>query len=201
MSPVQKRIHDAALRLFAEKSIGEVNVSELASIAGVARGTIYNNLSSVESLFEDVASQLSGEMNLRVARSAHPDMDPAQRLANGIRFYMRRAHEEPYWGRFIVRYAATSATLQQLWSGPPVQDLLSGLALHRYEFRQEQLTSVVAMMGGVVLTGMLLVLEGHKTWRDAGSDAAELVLRALGIGTKEAQAIAAKELPALPPPD
>ncbi|MCY1542913.1 hypothetical protein D9M68_786920 [compost metagenome] len=57
------------------------------------------------------------------------------------------------------------------------------------------------MIGGVVLTGMLLVLEGHKTWRDAGSDAAELVLRALGIGAKEAQAIAAKELPALPPPD
>ncbi|MDH4607479.1 TetR/AcrR family transcriptional regulator [Pseudomonas sp. BN102] len=200
MSPVQKRIHDAALRLFAGKSIGEVNVSELAQVAGVSRGTIYNNLSSIESLFENVVAQLSSEMNLRVAKSAHPDMDPAQRLSNGIRFYMRRTHEEPYWGRFIVRYAATSATLQDMWSGPPVQDVLSGLALHRYDFRQEQLASVVAMIGGVALTGMLLVLEGHKTWRDAGSDAAELILRALGIGAKEAQAIATKELPALPPP-
>lgn len=198
MSPVQKRIHDAALRLFAEKSIGEVNVSELAQIAGVARGTIYNNLGSIESLFEDVAARLSGEMNLRVAKSADPSMDPAQRVANGIRFYIRRAHEEPYWGRFIVRYAATSSSMREMWSGPPAHDVLSGLASQRFDFRQEQLASAVAMIGGVVLTAMLLVLEGHKTWRDAGSDTAELLLRALGVSPEEAQAIAVKELPVLP---
>jgi AcrR family transcriptional regulator len=198
LSRVQKRIHDAAIQLFAEKSVEEINVSELAQIAGVARGTIYNNLASVESLFEDVASHLSAEMNDRVARSASPDTPPAERLANGIRLYIRRAHEEPHWGSFIVRYAASNLTLQKMWSGPPMQDVLSGLASETYSFRQEQLPSVMGMIGGSVLIATLLVVQGHKTWRDAGSDMAELVLRALGVPAEEARAIAIMELPPLP---
>jgi hypothetical protein len=42
------------------------------------------------------------------------------------------------------------------------------------------------------------VLEGHKTWRAAGSDAAVFVLRALGVAADEARAIAQVELPPLP---
>ncbi|WIE49846.1 TetR/AcrR family transcriptional regulator [Pseudomonas sp. GM17] len=198
LSPVQKRIHEAAIRLFAEKSVEEVNVSELAQIAGVARGTIYNNLASVESLFEDVATQLSAEMNDRVARSAGPNLQPTVRLANAIRLYIRRAHEEPHWGGFIVRYAASNATLQQMWSGPPMHDVLGGLTAKQYSFRQEQLASVMAMIGGSILTATVLVLQGHKTWRDAGSDMAEFVLRALGVPAEEARVIATLELPALP---
>lgn len=197
MSPIQKRIHLAAMQLFAEKSTGEITVSELAQVAGVARGTIYNNLSSVESLFEDVAGQLSQEMNQRVMNSADSEMDPVQRLANGIRFYIRRAHEEPQWGSFVVRYAASNKTLQELWSGPPVHDVLCGVAQSRYTFPQQQLTSVMSLIGGAVLAATLLVLEGHKTWRDAGSETAELVLRALGIAPDEAHQLANTELPPL----
>lgn len=199
MTPVQKRIHSAALQLFAEKGVGVITVSELAGVAGVARGTIYNNLNSVESLFEDVAGQLSTEMNQRVVNSADPQLDPAQRLANGVRFYIRRAHEEPQWGSFITRYASTTKSLQDLWSGPPVHDVLSGIAQSRYTFAKEQLTSVMSLIGGAVLAAMLLVLEGHKTWRDAGSETAELLLRALGVAPDEAHRIANLELPPLAP--
>lgn len=198
MSAIEKRIHDAAIRIFAEKRIDEINVSELAQTAGVARGTIYKKLESIDSLFEDVASQLAAEMNERVGRSAAPDLAPEQRLANGIRFYIRRAHEEPHWGNFLVRYAATSASLQKLWDGPPVRDVLDGLAKQRYSFRPEQLVSVIGLLAGSVLIAITLVLEGHKTWRDAGSDTAELVLRALGVGPDEARAFATAPLPVLP---
>jgi len=197
LSPVQKRIHEAAIRLFVEKRVEEVNVSELAQIAGVARGTIYNNLNSVETLFEDVASQLSAEMNDRAARSTDPHASPAVRLATGIRLYIRRAHEEPHWGAFIVRYGASNETLQQMWSGPPMHDVLSGLSSEQYSFRQEQLPSVMAMIGGGVLGATMLVLQGHKTWRDAGSDMAEFVLRALGVPADEARSIATQDLPLL----
>ena len=42
-----------------------------------------------------------------------------------------------------------------------------------------------------------MVLEGHKTWRDIGSEMAELVLIALGVDAKEAFEISRKELPVL----
>ncbi|MED5608987.1 TetR/AcrR family transcriptional regulator [Pseudomonas sp. JH-2] len=198
MSAIEKRIHDAAIRIFAERRMDEINVSELAQTAGVARGTIYKKLESVDSLFENVASQLAAEMNERVGLSAAPDLDPAQRLANGIRFYIRRAHEEPHWGAFLVRYSATSLSLQKMWDGPPARDVLDGLSKHRYSFRPEQMVSVIGMLAGSVLIAIALVLEGHKTWRDAGADTAELVLRALGVPPEEAHAFASAPLPVLP---
>jgi AcrR family transcriptional regulator len=197
MTPVRKRLHLAALQLFAEKGVSEITVSELAQVAGVARGTVYNNLESLESLFTDVANELSAEMNQRVVKSADPQLDPAQRLANGIRFYIRRAHEEPQWGAFIIRYATNTESLQDLWTGPPVQDVLAGLARSRYSFDQSMLTSVMSLIGGAVLGAIMLVLDGRKTWRDAGSETAELVLRALGVATDEAHRLARLDLPAL----
>jgi hypothetical protein len=44
---------------------------------------------------------------------------------------------------------------------------------------------------------MHAVLAGQRTWREAGSDASELLLRALGIPPTEARDIARAELPPL----
>lgn len=197
LNPVQRRIHLAALRLFAERGVSQVTISDLAQEAGVARGTIYNNMDSIENLFEKVAAQLSGEMHQRVTRSFGAVNDPAQRLANGIRFFIRRSHEEPHWGAFITRFALNNSSLREMWYGPPTADVLNGLTSRRYSFRQEQLSAVISMIAGSVLGSMFLVIEGHKTWRDAGSDSAELVLRALGIEADEARQLANSELPPL----
>ena len=199
MTPVQKRLHSAALQLFSEKGVSEITVSDLAQVAGVARGTVYNNLVSIESLFADVASELSSEMIQRVVNSADPQLDPAQRIANGIRLYVRRAHEEPQWGRFLTRYALNTEALHDLWSGPPIQDMLSGLAHSRFSFDQATITSVMGLLAGATLSAILLVLDGRKTWREAGSETAELVLRAIGLPAQEAFNLARQELPVLAP--
>lgn len=199
MTPVQKRLHAAALNLFAEKGVSEITVSDLAQVAGVARGTVYNNLVSIESLFADVAKELSSEMIQRVVSSADPQLDPALRMANGIRLYVRRAHEEPQWGRFLTRYALNTEALRDLWSGPPIQDMLTGLAQSRFSFDQSMITSVMGLLAGATLSAILLVLDGRKTWREAGSETAELVLRAIGIPSEEAHHLAHQELPQLAP--
>ena len=45
---------------------------------------------------------------------------------------------------------------------------------------------------------MTLVLEGHRTWRQAGSDTAEIILRGVGIDKNEAREITQRELEGLP---
>lgn len=194
----KQRIYDAAVRLFAERGVVPVNVSELAAAAGVARGTIYNNLGEPEALFGEIAGRLGGEMHERVTRSFEGIEDPAQRLASGLRSFARRAHDEPHWGRFIVRFSLGNAALQGMWSGQPARDLEAGRAAGRYDFEPAQIPSVIAMIAGAGLSAMVLVLEGHRTWREAGSDAAAFVLRALGVAPEEARALAHLELPPLP---
>ncbi|MCE4539134.1 TetR/AcrR family transcriptional regulator [Pelomonas sp. P7] len=193
----QQRIHRAALQLFAERGVMQLNVSELAEAAGVARGTIYNNLKEPEALFERVAVELAFEMDQRVQEffALAALEDPAARLASGIRLWIRHAHIDPHWGRFIARFSFSNAALQAMWNGPPLADVKKGMDVGRYAVRQEQLSAVAAMAAGTVIGSIVLVLEGHRTWRDAGTDAAELVLAALGVPREEARALATAEFP------
>ena len=69
----------------------------------------------------------------------------------------------------------------------------------RFQFRPEQLPAALGMAAGSVLSSMLLVREGLRTWRDAGADCAELLLRALGVPADEARQLAVSELPPLLP--
>lgn len=194
----QARIHEAAMRIFAQRGTTQANVSELAQAAGLARGTIYNNVSNPDCLFEEVATALAVEMHARILASSETIDDPAHRLACGMRFFVRRAHDEPQWGRFIARFAFTTTSLQAMLSGPPARDLQDGLQKDRYSFRADQFQSVVAFVAGATLAAMLLVLNGDKTWREAGSDAAEFMLRSIGVAPLEARALATTDLPPLP---
>jgi AcrR family transcriptional regulator len=198
MTIAQNQLHQAAMRLFAERGVTQTTVSHLAEAAGVARGTVYNNFKSVESLFEEVATQLTTEMSVRMAAIPNQSTDPARRLANGIRVFVRRAHEDPPWGRFLVRFGSTTPTLRGLLEGAPTNDLKLGIELGRFHLRADQLATAVAVMSGSVLAAIMLVLEGHRTWRDAGADTAELFLRALGVTADEARSLATSELPRLP---
>jgi AcrR family transcriptional regulator len=198
LTAAQRRLHRAALQLFAEQNVTRINASELAEVAGMARATVYNSLSDLDGLFSQVAAQLSAEITERIENSVGQMKDPAQKLSGGVRYCAKRAHEDPLWGRFVCRFALSSAVLQEIWTGQVVRELREGLETGRYAFQEEQFASAVTLITGAVLGSMLLVLEGRKTWRDAGSDAAQFVLTAFGIPREEARAIACMELSAIP---
>jgi len=194
-SAAQRQIYRAAMRLFAERGAMQVSVTDLAQAAGVARGTIYNNLGDLTGLFDLVAGQLAVEMNERVSQAVAGFDDPAVRLASGIRLCLRRAHDEPEWGRFVSRFGYGVVALREIWAGQPLDDLRAGLECGRYVFQASQLDSVIGFISGATLSAIFSVLEGARTWREAGADVAELTLVALGLSRDEAHAIASAELP------
>ncbi len=189
------KIHDAAMRLFAERGGREVSISDLADAAGVARGTIYNNIAQPEALFDEIASKVLHDMHLRVGESMREIEDPAQRLANGIQMFIRHVHEDPWWGRFVVRFAANDDTMRRMMDEPPSVDIKRGMDSGRFTVAPEALASVLSLVGGSTLTAMQSVLAGRQTWRDAGQQIAELILRALGLDADEAHAISIVEPP------
>ena len=195
INPAQRRIHAAALRLFAERDLTQISVSDLAAAAGVARSTIYNNIGRSGQLFDEVAAQLLHEMITRTEQAAYPEDDMAQRLASGIRFFLRRAYEEPLWGRFINRFALSSSSLYALFASVPTRNLEEGVASGRYRLTMEQIPSAVAMIAGSVVANIQLILEGHQTWRALGCHTAELLLTAFGVPSDEAKALANRPLP------
>jgi AcrR family transcriptional regulator len=185
------------MKLFAERGVTKLSISDLATAAGMARGTIYSHVRDVDVLFEEVAAQLAREMTALVVAGFAGVNDPAQRLSIGVRQYIRRAHEEPLWGRFMSRFGLSPTVMQTVMGSEPLSDLQAGIASGRYRIAPEQLATMVALISGGTLAAMLPVLDGHVTWRDAGTDVAELMLVALGLDRSEARELARCELPAL----
>ncbi len=192
---IKRRIEVAALQLFAEHGSERINVKDLALKAGVSRGTIYNNVESLDTLFDDIVGSLAANLHERIHQSFAGITDPAHRLSIGIRLILRQVFRNPAWGQFLCRFGLTSAQLREVWQGQPMRDLEQGVASGRYTINAELLPSSTAMMAGTVIGAARLIIDGHRGWLDCGSEAAELVLRALGIDANEAHALARSELP------
>lgn len=196
----ERRIHSAALRLFAARGSKDVTMSELAEEADVARGTLYRNVQSIDQLFEQARAQLVFDLHDSNARAMddHRDLDPPLRLATAIRMIVRRAHEDPAMGRFLVQFGLTDESLRQALVGPPMADIEAGIRAGRYSVVPEMALSLVSLLIGAVVSAMWMVLEGRQTWREAGTGTGELILCALGIPRGEAVQLASAPLPALP---
>ena len=70
-----------------------------------------------------------------------------------------------------------------------MDDISAGVAAGRYAIDPSSIESVASLVLGATISAMWMVIEGHQTWREAGSSTAELLLRALGIEAAEAQEI------------
>jgi AcrR family transcriptional regulator len=196
-TPTDQRISDAAVRLFVEKGTTQLTISELAQEANVARGTLYRNIGSVEDLFDRIIAELSADLHQRVSATFADIDDSAARLATGVRLWVRYAHENPTMGRFAVRLGLSEESLRAFMTGPPMDDISAGVAAGRYTISSSSVGSVASLVLGATISAMWMVLEGHQTWREAGSSTAELLLRALGIEPAEAHEICTAELPRL----
>ena len=196
-SAARVRIYQAALRLFAENGGSEINVSDLAQTAGIARGTIYNNIDEPENLFGEVASTLSHEMIVRTEATMRGLDDPARRIATGVRLFVRRAHEERNWGRFLIRFALGHAALQAMMREPPARDIARAIETGRFRSEAAHIPALGTMLTGSTIAAMNAVIHGDQTWREAGSATAELFLRAGGMARAEARRIAQADFPPL----
>ena len=196
-SRARARIYNAALRLFAENGGSAITVSDLADAAGIARGTIYNNVSDPKNLLGEVAAALAQEMLLRTEATMQAFTDPVERIATGLRLFVRRAHEDHDWGRFLVQFMSSHTALRGVMREPPSRDVAQAIEAGRFKIAASQLPIFVAMLSGTTLAAMNTVIRGEQTWPDAGSNAAEFILRAAGIAAAEARRIARRELPPL----
>lgn len=198
MNAAALRIHQCAMRIFADRGGTSVAVSDLARAAGLSRGTIYNNLEDPSNLFNAVCEMTASEFRRSLDEACAEMSDPAEKISAAIRLAIRRVHDDRAWGKFIARYAMLESRLGSFWAEMPAEELRRGLAIGRFDFHRDQVACLTATAGGATFGAMSLVLDGRRTWRQAGSDTAEIILRGLGIDKVEARDISQLELSPLP---
>lgn len=99
----EARILESALAVFAEKGPDAPRIDDFIRAAGIARGTFYNYYRSTEELLEATSHSLEDALIESIKTELERLENPLERLATGIRLWLRKAQDDPVWCGFIVR--------------------------------------------------------------------------------------------------
>lgn len=185
----RNRIQAAARFAFSEHGMA-VQIDDVIRLAGISRGTFYNYFDSVDALFEHVAAEMATDMGERIHGKLAEIEDVAIRVAQGIRHFCLRAHKERDWGLFLAHFGLSAELLQTAIRETALSDIESGIASGRFRLRPDQAEAALALITGATLAAMKLILSGVEAPVRAGTDLAELSLRALGLEAIEAEELA-----------
>lgn len=186
------------MRVFADEGGTCLAVSDVARAAGLSRATIYNHLENPGALYASVCDLISDELDHSFQIVTDGMADPAEIISACIRLCLRRTHEEQDWGRFLARFAIVEPKVRSFWGRIPTRAIKRGVDEGRFTIPRSYSATMAATLGGTTLGGMALVLDGLRTWRQAGEEIAEITLRGLGVPPDEAAEISRREFDALP---
>ncbi len=177
----------AGLRVLAEK--GEsLAVSDVTAEAEVANGTFYNYFPDREALLDALAEHLV--LTLAEAAAREPHEDPALRFAVASGRVLRRAVEDPTWGRVVLRLVNRPSVHRNI-DRYLREDLAAGFDAGCFDTGPDDAT--LDQVLGLLLMTIRRIVEG-RAQPDAPRLAVERGLRALGLGSGEAREIAARAL-------
>lgn len=195
MNSMEKYLLETAMVHFAETGERTISVSELSRKSGVARGSIYNNISEPEKLFQLVSASIAEAINADSERMMGQREHPHEKLACFLSLFMRISHNQPNWAKFVTRFAPHAPELRSLWSHIPAREVAKGIKTGIFDLRQDRVSYYVPMLAGTTYSFIFLVADGEKSWKEASTILIQMMLEAGGVDESEALRVANLRLP------
>jgi len=183
------RLQLIAAGLAALSDRGEaLTISDVVARAEVSNGTFYNYFADREELIDALAEHSLISLAAQSAlQTAH--QDPARRFAFATLRVLRRAEEDPTWGRAVLRLSDHRRSYSHELLRHLRADLGSGFDEGRFDSGPDPVT--LDFVSGLILMSVRRIVRG-----DAGPDHAERVveraLAILGIAKDEAATLASE---------
>jgi AcrR family transcriptional regulator len=179
----------------ARKGIDAATMSEIAELADVGAGTVYNYFASKDELAIGVMEQVMDRLAQRIEAVTNSFSDPAQVYAFGIRNVMKAAISDQRW-RWLLRRSEVIAGAMYRVMGPyAIRDIRNAVAAGRYRVEDPELAWRQATHAIVGFS--LAVCDKHMP--PAKIDEAVVnLLGMVGVNRKEAWEIAHRPCPELP---
>ena len=185
-----------AMQAFAADGVAGASVQQIAARAGVANGTFYVHFRTKEEILAAVAERLAVGLCERISRSQATIASGAERMAIGNRRYIQLAIEAPEQACLLLTVGAAAPELMAGVARYPAADLRLGQ--RQGDFQVANQRAALDLVMGTVREAMQRALAGPVP-RGYPSEIAAMVLRALGISPAQADIIARRPLPPLPP--
>lgn len=185
----------AGRRIMSKKGIDAATMLEIAELADVGAGTVYNYFKSKEDLAIAVLEELMHELALKIEQVTDTFADPAQVYAFGIRTVIDTATGDLRWRQLLYRSEVMANAMVRQMGPFAIRDLERATDAGRFKVDNARLCWIMATHSIVGIA--LAITEGELS----DSDIDEAVIRLLcmtGIGKNEAIDLAHRDRPALP---
>jgi AcrR family transcriptional regulator len=176
---------DAGVAVLAQK--GEaLTISDIVAQAQVSNGTFYNYFADREELMRALAEHSIMSFAAQAAIESSEE-DPAKQFAFVTLRLLRRAMEEPIWGRAILRLTDDQRSFPRAVSGYLREDLASGFEQGRFEYGPDEVT--LDLITGLLMASIRRIVRG-KAGSEHPARVVERALIALGVAEDEAVRLA-----------
>jgi AcrR family transcriptional regulator len=190
----RNRIIRAAEALMRERGVEPVTIQDITERADVGHGSFYVHFESKSDVLTPIAQEHARTFNERLTRLTGNEPDPALAFAINVRHLIREIANDELWSYFVFRSGLPNEKLREGIGDSGRRDLEVGLASGRFSF--EDIQTVTSFLLGA-LVGVLDDVANELIPSSAFDQAAELVLRVVGLDRTEARALAHRELPPL----
>jgi AcrR family transcriptional regulator len=185
----------AGHQVMASKGIDAATMAEIAELADVGAGTVYNYFASKDDLAMGVMERVMDLLAQRIEAVTNTFDDPGQVYAFGVRNVMKAATTDRRW-RWLLRRSEVIADAMYRVMGPyAIRDIRNAVAAGRYRTEDPELAWRMATHA---IVGFSLAVCDQKIHIDKMDDAVVNLLGMLGVSREEAWEIALRPCPELP---
>ncbi len=182
----------AAIATFAKHGVAETTLQQIAVMAEVTKGTVYNHFQTKADIVRAVALSIAQTIRERSAPARAVLETGAEQMAAGCRRYLGLAQTSPAWALLILDVASVDPTFRRTITGYVRTELRRGL--RRKEFSVVSETAALDLIIGGTMEGMRRIALGQAHRRHAAAVTAS-ILRGLGVRPARAQRLSTKPLP------
>jgi len=185
---------EAGYAVMATKGIDAATMSEIADLADVGAGTVYNYFDSKDELAMCVMEQVMERLAKRIEAVTDSFSDPAQVYAFGIRNVMKAATTDQRW-RWLLRRSEVIADAMYRIMGPyAIRDIRNAVTAGRYRVEDPQLAWRLATHA---IVGFSLAVCDKNMMPGKIDEVVVNLLGMVGVNREEAWEIAQRSCPEL----
>lgn len=186
---------EAAHTVMAEKGIDAATMSEIADLADVGAGTVYNYFASKDDLAMRVMEEVMDRLAQRIEAVTDTFDDPGQVYAFGIRNVMKAATTDRRWSWLLRRSEVIADAMYRVMGPYAIRDLRNAVAAGRYRVEDAEMAWRQATHA---IVGFSLAVCDGKLAPGKIDEAVVNLLGMVGVPRDEAWEIARRPSPELP---
>ncbi len=188
----RRQLVAAAIAAFSKHGVTETTLQQIAVVAGVTKGTVYNHFATKAEIVQAVALSIAQTIRERSKPARAVLASGAEQMAAGCRRYLDLAQSSPAWTLLILDVASVDPTFRKTIASFVQAELRRGVRQKEFSVASE--AAALDLIIGATMEGMRRIALGsaHKEHAAAVTFS---ILRGLGVAPARARRISTKRLP------